>query len=126
MYNTVVMFITQIQGVNPRFTVTRESEDGDTSDRAEEAMAAIELPPCELSNLENIYCLVISRVLSSDRHLLGLALEKENYIPKLLDVFHVCEDLENIEGLRQLFGIFKTLIFHNNASLFQVSVELAS
>ena len=118
------MFITQIQGVNPRFTVTRESEDGDTSDRAEEAMAAIELPPCELSNLENIYCLVISRVLSSDRHLLGLALEKENYIPKLLDVFHVCEDLENIEGLRQLFGIFKTLIFHNNASLFQVSVAI--
>ena len=101
--------------------MTRDSEDGDTSDRADESMTAVELPPCELSSLENIYCLVISRVTVTERQLLALALEKENYIPKLLDLFHVCEDLENIEGLRQLFDIFRTLIFHNNASVFQVS-----
>lgn len=121
--NTCVRLLTslpQIQGVNPSMTVTRESEDGDISDRTDDSATAIELPPCELSKLDNIYSLVIGSVTSTDRLLLGLAIERETYIPKLLDLFHVCEDLENTEGLRQLFDIFRTLIFHNNASMFQV------
>ena len=110
----------QIQGVNPNLTVTRESEDGDVSDRTDESVVSIELPPCELSRLENICSLVRDAITPNERIALGLTLEKENYIPKLLDLFHVCEDLEDTEGLRQLFDIFRTLIFHNNASLFQV------
>ena len=101
-------------------TVTRESEDGDVSDRADESLLTIELPPCELSKLESIHSLMMGVALAHERQALCLALEKENYIPKLLDLFHVCEDLENIEGLRLLYDIFRTLIFHNNASLFQV------
>ena len=101
-------------------TVTRESEDGDVSDRTDDSATAIELPPCELSKLDDIHGLVIGSMLSSERLMLGLAIERESYIPKLLDLFHVCEDLENTEGLRQLFDIFRTLIFHNNASMFQV------
>lgn len=101
-------------------TVTRESEDGDVSDRTDDSATAIELPPCELSKLDDIHGLVIGSMLSSERLMLGLAIERESYIPKLLDLFHVCEDLENMEGLRQLFDIFRTLIFHNNASMFQV------
>lgn len=100
---------------------TRESEDGDISDRTDDSTTAIELPPCELSKLDNIYTLVMGSVTPTERLMLGLAIERESYIPKLLDLFHVCEDLENMEGLRQLFDIFRTLIFHNNASMFQVS-----
>ena len=111
---------TQIQGVNPTVTVTHESEDGEMSDRTDESTAAIELPPCELSKLDSIHSLVMGVVTPNERLTFGLALERENYIPKLLDLFHVCEDLENIDGLRQLFEIFRTLIFHNNASVFQV------
>ena len=103
-------------------TVTRESEDGDVSDRTDDSMvtAEVELPLCELSKLDNIYSLVMGSVTPTERLMLGLAFERENYIPKLLDLFHVCEDLENTEGLRQLCDIFRTLIFHNNASVFQV------
>ena len=110
----------QIQGVNPSMTVTRESEDGDISDRTDDSATAIELPLCELSKLDNIHSLVMSSVSPTERLMLGLAIERESYIPKLLDLFHVCEDLENMEGLRQLFDVFRTLIFHNNASMFQV------
>jgi protein phosphatase-4 regulatory subunit 3 len=101
-------------------TVTRESEDGDVSDRTDDSATAIELPPCELSRLEDIHSLVMSSVTGMERLMLELAIEKDSYISKLLDLFHVCEDLENTEGLRQLFDIFRTLIFHNNASMFQV------
>ena len=33
------------------------------------------------------------------------AIEKEGYIPKLVDLFHVCEDLDNMEGLKLLHKI---------------------
>lgn len=118
--NCYTQCLPQIQGVNPTMTVTRESEDGDVSDRTDDSATAIELPPCELSKLDDIHGLVIGSMLSSERLMLGLAIERESYIPKLLDLFHVCEDLDNMEGLRQLFDIFRTLIFHNNASMFQV------
>ena len=101
--------------------MTRDSEDSDIFDRTDDSTTAIELPPCELSKLDNIYSLVMGSVTPTERLMLGLAIERESYIPRLLDLFHVCEDLDNTEGLRQLFDIFRTLIFHNNASMFQVS-----
>lgn len=54
------------------------------------------------------------------RDTLALFIEKEGYIIKLLDLFHICEDLENVDGLHLLYEIFKALFMFNNASLLQV------
>ena len=54
------------------------------------------------------------------RESLVLAMEQENYIPKLLELFHICEDLENTTGLHNLYNIFRTLFLINKASLLNV------
>lgn len=81
----------------------------------------MELPPCELSRLEEIADLVTS-VLSSPirREKLAVALVSEGYIKKLLGLFRVCEDLENREGLHHLYEIVRGVLFLNKASLFEV------
>jgi hypothetical protein len=44
----------------------------------------------------------------------------EGYIRKLLNLFHICEDLENIEGLNHLFEVFKNIFLLNKNALFEV------
>jgi len=83
-----------------------------------------DLPQCELSELENIMKIVVSTVPAKQKHL-ALSIESEGYIPKLLDLFHICEDLDDKEGLHYLYHIFKALFLFNNGSLLQV-VGLAS
>lgn len=51
------------------------------------------------------------------RESLSLAMEREGYVPKLLELFHICEDLENTNGLHNLYNIFRTLFLINKASL---------
>lgn len=51
---------------------------------------------------------------------LAVAIENEGYIRKLLNLFHMCEDLENTEGLHCLYEIFKNLILLNKNALFEV------
>uniref|UniRef100_H3CPT6 Serine/threonine-protein phosphatase 4 regulatory subunit 3 n=1 Tax=Tetraodon nigroviridis TaxID=99883 RepID=H3CPT6_TETNG len=85
----------------------------------------VELPPCELSRLEEIADLVTS-VLSSPirREKLALALVSEGYIKKLLGLFRVCEDLDNREGLHHLYEIVRGVLFLNKASpLMTVSMD---
>ncbi|XP_050808081.1 serine/threonine-protein phosphatase 4 regulatory subunit 3B isoform X1 [Gopherus flavomarginatus] len=81
----------------------------------------IDLPTCELNKLEEIADLVTS-VLSSPirREKLALALENEGYIKKLLQLFQVCENLENTEGLHHLYEIIRGILFLNKATLFEV------
>lgn len=54
------------------------------------------------------------------REKLSTALEMEGYIRKLLNLFHICEDLENIEGLNHLFEVFKNIFLLNKNALFEV------
>ena len=48
------------------------------------------------------------------------AIENDCYIKKLINLFHICEDLNNIEGLHYLFDIFRNLILLNKNALFEV------
>lgn len=118
-------FIRQIQGKDPSVTITQDiPEDDDSEERFEEVLDStgpIELPPCELSKLEEIAELFNS-VLPSPirREKLALAIEQDNYIRKLLDLFHICEDLENLDGLHHLYDIFKSLFFMNKPSLLEI------
>lgn len=117
--------ICQIQGKDPSVTITQDiPEDDDSEERFEEVLDStgpIELPPCELSKLEEIAEL-FSSVLPSPirREKLALAIEQDNYIRKLLDLFHICEDLENLDGLHHLYDIFKSLFFMNKPSLLEI------
>lgn len=116
--------ICQVQGKDPNRDITQdiveESED-EHFDPMPDTISSIELPPCELSKLEDISELIQS-VLPSPirREKLAMALESEGYIKKLIDLFHMCEDLENTEGLHHIYEIFKNVFLLNKNSLFEI------
>ncbi|XP_063985531.1 serine/threonine-protein phosphatase 4 regulatory subunit 3 [Diachasmimorpha longicaudata] len=116
--------ICQVQGKDPSVEITQdiveESEDERFDDMSDSA-PPIELPPCELSRLEDINEL-IGNCLSTPvrKEKLAMALESEGYIKKLLNLFHTCEDIENIEGLHHLYDIFKNIFLLNKNALFEV------
>ncbi|XP_066905505.1 serine/threonine-protein phosphatase 4 regulatory subunit 3 isoform X2 [Halyomorpha halys] len=116
--------ICQVQGKDPSVEITQdiveESEDERFDDMSDTA-PPIELPPCELSRLEEINELIGSCLTSPMRkEKLATALETDGYIKKLLNLFHMCEDLENIEGLHFLYDIFKNIFLLNKNALFEV------
>ena len=94
-------------------------EQDEQYDEVHDYSVPIELPSCELSKLDEISEL-FHTVLSSNSEQLATAIEQEEYIKKLLDIFHMCEDLENTEGLHTLFEIFKSLFMLEKNSLFEV------
>ncbi|XP_001628838.2 serine/threonine-protein phosphatase 4 regulatory subunit 3A isoform X1 [Nematostella vectensis] len=116
--------VCQVQGRDPSCTITQEILDDDESeDRFEEVLdtsGPIELPPCELSKLEEISEFLSGVPPPAIREKIALAIEQDNYIKKLLDLFHMCEDLENIDGLHHLYDIFKSLFFMNKPSLLEI------
>ena len=81
----------------------------------------IELPTCELSKLDEISELFHNVFASAEgREKLACALEENTYVTKLTDLFHICEDLENVDGLHTLFEIFKLLFLLEKHSLFEM------
>uniref|UniRef100_A0A8C8IHK1 Serine/threonine-protein phosphatase 4 regulatory subunit 3 n=2 Tax=Oncorhynchus TaxID=8016 RepID=A0A8C8IHK1_ONCTS len=116
--------ICQVQGKDPALEITQDPIDESEEERFEEMPETshlVELPPCELARLEEIADLVTS-VLSSPirREKLALALMSEGYMKKLLQLFQVCEDLDNREGLHHLYEIVRGVLFLNKAALFEV------
>uniref|UniRef100_A0A6A7FV95 Serine/threonine-protein phosphatase 4 regulatory subunit 3B-like n=2 Tax=Hirondellea gigas TaxID=1518452 RepID=A0A6A7FV95_9CRUS len=51
---------------------------------------------------------------------IATSIESEAYIKKLLDLFRLCEDLENTESLHTLYEIFKNIFLLNKNSLLEV------
>ena len=51
---------------------------------------------------------------------LSIAIENEGYIKKMISLFHMCEDLDNTEGLHFLYEIFKNIFLLNKNALFEV------
>lgn len=81
----------------------------------------IELPPCELSRLEDIAETIASGLTTPLRkEKLAMAIESDNYIKKLLGVFRTCEDVENILDLHHLYEIFKNIFLLNKNALFEI------
>ncbi|CAF1677415.1 unnamed protein product [Rotaria magnacalcarata] len=80
------------------------------------------LPPVDLSHLHDICDLFSPDKVrdASRRDLLARAIESGNYIRKLIDLFHICEDLENLESLHQLYEIIRSMFYLNKSSLFQL------
>lgn len=89
-----------------------------------ESAPPIELPPCEISRLEDISEIIASCLTSPMRkEKLAFALETENYIKRLLIIFNKCEEAQNMEALHHLFEIFKNIFLLNKNSLFDIMFE---
>lgn len=116
--------ICHVQGKDPSVEVTQDIVEESEDERFEEmsdSAPPIELPPCELSRLEDISEAIASGLATPIRkEKLAVALESEGYIEKLLNLFHVCEDLENVDGLHHLFEIFKNIFLLNKNALFEI------
>ncbi len=81
----------------------------------------VDLPPCELSRLEDLHDLIEKAMSNkSVSDIISHGIEKEDYVSKLLDIFRVCEDLDNAEGLKFLHKIFTGLLLLNKNDLLTV------
>ncbi|KXJ70453.1 hypothetical protein RP20_CCG023537 [Aedes albopictus] len=113
-----------VQGKDPSVEITQDVVEESEDERFEElsdSAPPIELPPCELSRLEDISEVIANGLTSQIRKdKLAQAIESENYIKKLLNLFHMCEDLENHEGLHYLYEIFKNIFLLNKNALFEI------
>lgn len=84
----------------------------DDFDEIEDLSICDQLPPCELSKLDEIQKFIeqIASLQNEEKKTqYADMIERELYIPQLIDLFRMCEDLDNTEGLYSLFGIFKSL-----------------
>jgi len=83
------------------------------------------LPSCDLSRLTEIAELFVATVASTPirRDRLATAVEHDGYVRQLVDVFRRCEDLEDADGLRQLYTIFRCLFLLNKPSLLDVMLS---
>ncbi|XP_053203973.1 serine/threonine-protein phosphatase 4 regulatory subunit 3A-like isoform X2 [Panonychus citri] len=112
--------ICQIQGKDPSVDHTQEPME-EEDERFEETSDAIELPPCEVDKLEELNELIASCLVHPmKRERLALALENEDYIKKLLKLFHQCEETHNVKSLHKLHEIFKNVFLLNKNPLFEV------
>lgn len=90
----------------------------------------IDLPPCELSKLEEIMQIVkcplaapLQRENRVQRESLIQAIKQQDYIPKLIELFHMCEDLGNLDGLYHLHEIFRTFFALNRDTLLHMMLQ---
>ncbi|RWS28493.1 serine/threonine-protein phosphatase 4 regulatory subunit 3A-like protein [Leptotrombidium deliense] len=119
--------ICQVQGKDPSVEITQDivEEEDERFDEAPEASAfSIDLPACEVDLLDEIKELIASCVpFPIKREKLALALESGNYIKKLINLFHVCEEMSNIKALHKLYDIFKNIFLLNKNPLFEVMLN---
>ncbi|GAB1302259.1 Serine/threonine-protein phosphatase 4 regulatory subunit 3A [Apodemus speciosus] len=110
------------QGKDPSVNITQDLVEESEEERFDDMSSrGLKLPLCELSRLEEIAELVASSLPSPFRRKkLAQALENEGYVKKLLELYHVCEDLENIEGLHHLYEIIKGIFLLDRTALFEV------
>ncbi|CAL0325418.1 unnamed protein product [Lupinus luteus] len=77
-----------------------------------------ELPAVELSTLPLIIKTVVDSGIADQLRLTELILNDQEFLPKLVEVFRVCEDLENMAGLHMIFEIVKGIILLNSTPIF--------
>jgi len=113
-----------VQGKDPSVEITQDIIEESEDERFEEMPEAahpVDLPSCEVHKLSEIMELFNSVLTSPIRkEKLSQAIEQDNYVKKLLDLFHICEDLESMHSLHYLYDIFKSLFLLNKNALFDI------
>ncbi|XP_078443454.1 binding protein isoform X2 [Wolffia australiana] len=79
-----------------------------------------ELPPVELSSLPLLLKTVMEcgNSIADQMHMADLILQDLDFFPKLMNLFRMCEDLENIENLQIIFKLVKATILLNSPQIF--------
>ena len=77
------------------------------------------LPAAELRNLAAIAEL-LAEVPSNRRTRVADMLVERDYIPQLVNLFAMAEDMEGVEDLHLLFAIFKGIVMLNNTNIYEV------
>ncbi|KAA3454443.1 serine/threonine-protein phosphatase 4 regulatory subunit 3-like isoform X1 [Gossypium australe] len=78
-----------------------------------------ELPAVELSTLPIILKTVTESGIADQMRLTELILNDQDFFQKLMELFRICEDLENIDGLHMIFKIIKGIILLNSPQVFE-------
>ncbi|KAG5132749.1 hypothetical protein JHK82_023937 [Glycine max] len=78
-----------------------------------------ELPAVELSTLPLILKMVVESGNTDQSWLVELILSYQDFFRKLMEVFRVCEDLENMDGLHLIFKIIKGIVLLNSTQIFE-------
>ncbi|KAH7843377.1 hypothetical protein Vadar_015884 [Vaccinium darrowii] len=78
-----------------------------------------ELPVVELSTLPLILKTVVESGIADQMRITELILHDQDFFRKLMEVFRVCEDLENVDGLHVIFKIVRGIILLNSPQIFE-------
>ncbi|XP_034911284.1 uncharacterized protein [Populus alba] len=78
-----------------------------------------ELPAVEHSTLPLILKTMSESGIADQMRLTELILNDQDFFRKLMDVFRICEDLENIDGLHMIFKIVRGIIMLNSPQIFE-------
>ncbi|XP_043811147.1 serine/threonine-protein phosphatase 4 regulatory subunit 3A isoform X4 [Manihot esculenta] len=78
-----------------------------------------DLPAVELSALPLILKTVSESGIAEQMRLTELILNDQDFFRKLMDLFRICEDLENLDGLHMIFKIVKGIILLNSPQIFE-------
>lgn len=101
----------------------QEESDEDQLEGEMNASPSMDLPLCEIGKLKEIRDFFVDDMAKKSKKYkenLATVLETDSYIRKLLELFHMCEDLENLESLSYLFEIFRSLFYLNKSSLLDI------
>lgn len=105
--------ICQQQGRDPEANDTIASSEEEPDDE-------LELPAPELTNINSIRECFATHYRLMRREKLSAALKSQGYIPKLLELFRMCEDLDNKDALRTLYEIFKSIWMLNQGEIYEI------
>ncbi|KAI3932194.1 hypothetical protein MKW92_034476 [Papaver armeniacum] len=102
-------------------SVTEPLETSGMSQANEEAFNCLstelrELPAVELSTLPAIIKIVAESGITDQMRVAELIIPR--FFPKLLDLFRMCEDLEDMDALRTIFRLVKGIILLNSPQIF--------
>jgi protein phosphatase-4 regulatory subunit 3 len=99
------------------------ADDGLSDDAIEPFQPPVTLPAPELGNLPDIEQVMrAASTTPAGRDSLSKFLISEEYIPKLLPLVSVAEDLESLTDLHRLCNIMKTLILLNDTAIIEYVV----
>ena len=102
-----------IKGRDPDANDTLPSSEEEPDDE-------LDLPQPELSNINNIRECFATHYRMMRREKLSAALKNQGYIPRLLELFRMCEDLDNKEALKTLYEIFKSIWMLNQGEIYEI------
>uniref|UniRef100_A0A1I7T8A2 SMK-1 domain-containing protein n=1 Tax=Caenorhabditis tropicalis TaxID=1561998 RepID=A0A1I7T8A2_9PELO len=120
--------ICEVQGRDP-CDADATFDDGDDSDIGEISSAAsrLSLPPIEIGRLSELDALLHMHLSSnSAREKMTVAIENDNVVTKLCEVFRMCEDIEHTEGLRTFYSIVKNLFMLNRNTVIDMLLDDAN